>query len=251
MADELIIKAFESIGIPKMQTIIYLDLLKNKQSTASQIAKRTGMHRTNVYDTLAKLKERNLVFLSYKEGKQAYAALTTDLILNQEREKLEHLTSAMDYINTTYVSGQTPKVYTLEGLDAVKSIILGLLEKNSTIWIYGLAENENMINLLNTKIMHAFHVERIKKEIGLKMLFYKTNEGEKKLLSKLKFTEARLLPKTQQAKSSQITQIVCNDSVYITLWIDPIYTIVIENDLITKEYLEFYNLLWDYSKKIV
>ena len=250
MIDEVITTAFEAIGIPKMQTAVYLDLLKNKKSTAVQIAKRTGMHRTNVYDTLAKLKERNLVFLSYKEGKQAYAALTTDLILNQEKEKLEHLESAMNYINTTYVSGQTPKVYTLEGLSAVRSIMLELLEKKSTIWIYGLAENENMINTLNAKVMHAFQIERTKKMVNLKMLFYKAPAGEKSLLGKLKFTEARLLPKTQQSKSSQITQIVCGDSVYITLWIDPIHTIVIENDLIAKEYLDFYSLLWDYSKKI-
>src|SRR3989304_7278828 len=126
MPDELIVNAFESIGIPKMQTVVYLDLLKNKESTAAQVAKRTAMHRTNVYDTLTKLKERNLVFISNKEGKQMYDALTTDLIINQEKDKLEHLKSAINYINTTYVSGQTPKVYTLEGLSAVKSIIFSL-----------------------------------------------------------------------------------------------------------------------------
>jgi len=251
MTDELIVQAFESIGIPKMQTVVYLDLLKNKESTAAQIAKRTQMHRTNVYDTLTKLKERNLVFLSNKEGKQVYVALTTDLIINEEKDKLEHLKSAMNYINTTYVSGQTPKVYTLEGLNAVKTIIFGLLEKKSTIWIYGLAENENMINILNDKIMHAFHMERTKREIELKMLFYKIPAEEGKLLSNLTFTEARLLPKIQQAKSSQITQIVCDGSVYITLWIHPIHTIVIENEIVAKEYLDFYNLLWEYSKKIV
>ena len=69
--------------------------------------------------------------------------------------------------------------------------------------------------------------------------------------SNLKFTEARLLPKTQQSKTSQITQVVCNDSVFITLWIHPIYTIVIENDVIAKEYLDFYNILWNYSEKVV
>jgi sugar-specific transcriptional regulator TrmB len=69
MTDEQIIKVFESIGIPKMQTTVYLDLLKNKESTATQVSKRTKMHRANVYDTLTKLKERNLVFLSNKEGK--------------------------------------------------------------------------------------------------------------------------------------------------------------------------------------
>ena len=73
---------------------------------------------------------------------------------------------------------------------------------------------------------------------------------EIKTLSNLKFTEARLLPKTRQSKTSQITQIVCNDSVYITLWIHPIYTIVIENDVIAKEYFDLYSILWGYSKKI-
>jgi sugar-specific transcriptional regulator TrmB len=46
--DETILAAFESIGIPKMQTLVYLDLLKNKESTATEVSKRTKMHRANV-----------------------------------------------------------------------------------------------------------------------------------------------------------------------------------------------------------
>ncbi|PIN88672.1 hypothetical protein COU61_03880 [Candidatus Pacearchaeota archaeon CG10_big_fil_rev_8_21_14_0_10_35_13] len=251
MTDELIIKAFESVGIPKMQTTVYLDLLKNKESSATQVSKRTKMHRANVYDTLTKLKERNLVYLSTKEGKQVFAALPTDLILDEEKDRLESLKSAVDYIKTAYVSGQTPKVYILEGLKVIKSILFGLLEKKLDIWIYGLAENESVIKVLNDKLMHSFHIERIKKHIELKMLFYKLPDEEIKTLSNLKFTEARLLPKNQQSKESQITQIVCGDFVYITLWIHPIYTIVIENDILAKEYLNLYDILWDYSKKIV
>jgi len=251
MTDALIVKTFESIGIPKMQTKVYLDLLKNKESSASQVSKRTKMHRANVYDTLNKLKERNLVYLSTKEGKQVFVALPTDLILNEEKDKLENLKSAMDYIKTTYVSGQTPKVYTLEGLNAVKSILFSLLEKKSEVWIYGLAENENIINVLNDRLMHSFHIERIKKNIELKLLFYKIPNEEIKTLSNLKFTEARLLPKIQQSKTSQITQIVCDNSVYITLWIHPICTIVIENDIIAKEYIDLYDLLWNVSKEVV
>ena len=251
MTDELIIKAFESVGIPKMQTTVYLDLLKNKESTATQVSKRTKMHRANVYDTLTKLKERNLVYLSNKEGKQVFAALPTDLILNEEKNKLENLKSAMNYIKTTYVSGQIPKVYTLEGLNAVKSILFSLLERKSDIWIYGLAENENIINILNDKLMNSFHLERIKKHIELKMLFYKFPLEEIKKLSSLKFTEARLLPLDQQSKVSQITQIVSDGYVYITLWVHPIYTIVIENGPIAKEYVDLYDILWNHSKKVV
>ncbi|MDO8556252.1 MAG: helix-turn-helix domain-containing protein [Nanoarchaeota archaeon] len=129
MADEHIIKIFESIGMPKMQTVIYLDLLKNKESTATDISKRTKMHRANVYDTLTKLKERNLVYLTDKEGKQVFAALSADLIVNEEKEKLEQLQIITDYIKKSYISGQTPKVYSIEGINSVKSVLFGLLEK--------------------------------------------------------------------------------------------------------------------------
>ncbi len=251
MADEVILKAFESIGIPKMQTLVYLDLLKNKESSATQVSKRTKMHRANVYDTLTKLKERNLVYLSNKDGKQVFVALSTDLIINEEKEKLENLKTAMDFIKTTYVSGQIPKVYTLEGLNAIKSIIFSLLEKKSEIWIYGLAENENIINLLNDRIMHSFHIERIKRHIDIKLLFYKFPHEEIKTLGNLKYTQARLLPKNQQSDTAQLTQIVCGDFVYIIIWIAPIHTIVIENNIVAKEYLDLYTIIWDHSQKIV
>lgn len=251
MVDENIIDAFESVGIPKMQTKVYLDLLKNKESTATQISKRTSMHRANVYDTLTKLKKRNLVYGSSKEGKQMFAALPTDMILNEEKGRLENLKSAMNYINTTYVSGQTPKVYTLEGLKAIKSVLFSLLEKKSEIWIYGLAENENIIDVLNDNLMNSFHLERIKRHIELKLLFYKLPRGVIKALSGIKYTQARLLPTIQQSKTSQITQIVCDGFVYITLWVHPIHTIVIENEAVSNEYLELYKILWDYSKELL
>ncbi|MDP3881384.1 MAG: helix-turn-helix domain-containing protein [Nanoarchaeota archaeon] len=251
MINEDISSAFESIGISKIQSSIYLDLLKNKESTATEISKRTKMHRSNVYDTLQRLKERNLVYLSIKDGRQVFIALPTDFIVNAEKDKLENLKVAMNYLKTAYISGDSPKVYTLEGLNPLRSILFGLLEKKLKIWIYGLAENENLINVLNDKLMHSFHLERIKKHIELKLFFYKIPHEEIKKLSNIKFTEARLVPKARRSKTSQITQIVCEDSVYITLWIDPISTIVIESKFIAKEYIDLYEILWNYSKKII
>jgi sugar-specific transcriptional regulator TrmB len=248
---EKIIKTFESVGIPKMQTFVYLDLLKNKESSATEVSKRTKMHRANVYDTLTKLNERNLVYQSTKEGGQVFAALPTDLIVSNEKDKLENLKLAMDYIKTIYLPTQTPKVYTVEGANAVKSLLFGLLEKKAdVIWLYGLAENKEIMNLLKERLMNSFHLERIKKKIKLNLLFYKFPMNEIKALTKLKFTEAKLVPKNQQSEVSQITQIVCDGFVYITLWVDPICTIVIENKQIAKEYSDLYEILWEHSKDI-
>lgn len=252
MDNEYILKTFESIGIPKMQTLVYLDLLKNKESNATDVSKRTKMHRANVYDTLTKLKERNLVYLSTKEGKQVFAALPSELIVSEEKDRLENLKLAMDYIKTIYLPGQTPRVYTLEGVNAVRSILFGILEeKSDLVWIYGLVENKHLMNLMNDKLMNSFQIERIKKQIKMRLLFNKSPTGKTKNISKLKLIEAKLLPKNQQTDNSQITQIVYNNFVYITLWLDPICTIVIENELIAREYSDLYEILWNHSKEII
>lgn len=252
MDKEDIIKTFESIGIPRMQTLVYLDLLKNKESSATEVSKRIKMHRANVYDTLNKLKERNLVYLTTKDGRQVFAALPSELIVNEEKDRLENLKLAMDYIKTIPLSGQTtPKIYTLEGANAMKNILFGLLEREGgIIWIYGLTEHKKILDFLKSPLMNSFHMERIKKQIKIRLLFNKSPEEEIKNLSKLKLTKAKLLPKTQQKEVSQITQIVCNGSVYITLWLDPVTTIVIENEMIAKEYSDLYKILWNHSKDI-
>jgi len=59
------------------------------------------------------------------------------------------------------------------------------------------------------------------------------------------------LPKNQQSKTAQITQIVCKDVVYTIIWIQPIHIIVIENDVVANEYIDLYKILWDVSKNIV
>jgi sugar-specific transcriptional regulator TrmB len=252
MDNEYILKTFESIGIPKMQTLVYLDLLKNRESSATDVSKRTKMHRANVYDTLTKLKERNLVYLSTKDGRQVFAALPSELIVSEEKDRLENLKLAMEYIKTIYLPGTAPKIYTLDGVNAVKSILFGVLEKEADIvWIYGLAENKHMLDLMKGKLMNSFHIERIKKQIKMKFLFNQLPTGGIKEFTKLKLVETKLLPRNQQTDDSQITQIVCGNSVYITLWLDPICTIVIENDLIAREYSDLYELLWEHSKEII
>ncbi|MFW6015535.1 MAG: helix-turn-helix domain-containing protein, partial [bacterium] len=116
MDEEKVYNAFEEVGIPEMQTMVYLDLLKNNESGATEISKRTEMHRSNVYDTLRKLQEKNLVYTTEKEGKKIFAALPTDLIVGKEKDKLENLKLAMNYVKNSYVPANIPKVYTVEGL---------------------------------------------------------------------------------------------------------------------------------------
>ena len=46
------------IGLSKQESAIYLVLLKLNLATVRDISKESGLHRTNIYDTLEKLKEK-------------------------------------------------------------------------------------------------------------------------------------------------------------------------------------------------
>ena len=51
-------RILERAGLSKGEVEIYLALLKLGASLVSKIAQETGLHRTNIYDTLEKLKEK-------------------------------------------------------------------------------------------------------------------------------------------------------------------------------------------------
>lgn len=249
MPEEDIINNFESVGIPRTETKVYFDLLRNGGSTATVIARRTKMHRANVYDTLTKLKEKNLVYSKIEEGKHIFAALSCDLLLQQQKEKTENLRLAISYLQKNFMRTNTPKVYVLEGLGAFRNILFSLLELKEPIWMYGLAENEDVANLLRERFIQTFHIERIKNKIPLKVLFHDYPASEVKALNKMRYTQARLLSPDQKPKSSEMSQITCKDRLYVTLWMHPIYTIVIENDVVAKEYTEFFNIIWNSAKE--
>ena len=44
------------LGLSKNESKIYLSLLEQGISTATQVAEKSGIHRVNVYDSLNKLK---------------------------------------------------------------------------------------------------------------------------------------------------------------------------------------------------
>jgi len=53
--DKTILK---EIGLQEGEITLYLALLKLKETTATQIAQHTGVHRSHIYDLIEKLKEK-------------------------------------------------------------------------------------------------------------------------------------------------------------------------------------------------
>ena len=101
-----LIAALRSFGMTRQEANVYLYLYQNSQSTGYEIAKMTGISRSNVYNTLANLLEKGAVY-SLAEGN------ATKYVTVSIREFCEnyflHLKKDMDFLKQNI-----PVVYSKE-----------------------------------------------------------------------------------------------------------------------------------------
>jgi sugar-specific transcriptional regulator TrmB len=67
-------KILEELGLSKNETKVYLALLELGLSSLKDITSKSGVHRTNVYDSLKRLVKKGLVSHVTKDNKTAYEA---------------------------------------------------------------------------------------------------------------------------------------------------------------------------------
>ena len=54
------ISKLKEIGLSDSEANVYLTLLKLGEATVAEISQSSGLHRTNIYDSLEKLKEKGI-----------------------------------------------------------------------------------------------------------------------------------------------------------------------------------------------
>ena len=83
MDEAKIFQVFESIGLMKNETIVYLDLIKTGgNSSAHDVANRTKIHRSNVYDILSKLAKKGIVTQSIENNVKKFYPVSPQNILD-------------------------------------------------------------------------------------------------------------------------------------------------------------------------
>lgn len=78
-------EVLESLGLTKVESKVYLDLVRNGKSHVGEIAKRTHLNRTNLYDFLQSLKQKGFIFTS-ENIKKIFIANPPDILIKKYEE---------------------------------------------------------------------------------------------------------------------------------------------------------------------
>lgn len=239
MEEDSIIKTLESAGLTKNEAIVYMDLVRTGKSSALEISKRTGLHRSNTYDFLESLLKKGVVDLSIENEKKFFYPINPKDLLDYHKQKGDELKNIIPKLEEIQNKPQEDRKVTLsEGINSVKSIIMNQLECKEPIYVYG--SSKEPLEVLGGGFLEEFHKQRIKRKILLKRIHSIGSIKRAKELNSLEYTEARYLP----LSSSKISINICGNKVSIFVWDMPVSAIVIESKAIAESYRNNFELLW-------
>lgn len=232
------------IGFTKNESKIYFSLLKKGSNTPSEISSNTSIHRTNVYDCLERLIEKGLVNYIHKEGKKYYQASNPTKIRDILKEKEQKFN---DLLPEMLKLKQNPRINELaeihRGIKALRMILYSFLTKKNPILVYGIPKIA--LNYMEDFII-LYHKRRIKKKIIMKHISDENATKRITQLNKMPYTYARYLPKM---KNTPVSTNICGNEIVFILWSESPYIIKIKNKEIANSYKNYFDLLWELSKK--
>jgi HTH-type transcriptional regulator, sugar sensing transcriptional regulator len=235
--------ALRKLGLSETEAKIYLALLKNKESTAVQLAKKTEVHRRTIYDNLNILLRRGIVSFKIKNGVKYFQATNPESLKIFLEEKSKILGDVLPELKNFYDSEEkSPKINVFVGLEGAKAVVEGAIKsKKNVYWVGG-----GLFFFKALKLSRKFIEQKMKK---MKMKTVQPNIPEvKDLLSIIKKENIRVLPKNFLGK---VGYMIYEDVVIIGIIQEKeITTIQIINEDSAKAFTNYFNMMWDMGKPL-
>ena len=130
-------KELQEFGLSEGEAEIYLALLKHGKTNVMELAKLTGRHRTHIYDTIEKLKEKGLISESIIDNKKFILASSPENILSYIKEKEERAEKIIKELKKIPKSEQEIKVETYHGVSGLKAVLRDIIKERRDYVGYG------------------------------------------------------------------------------------------------------------------
>lgn len=233
----------KTAGLNDNEADIYLYLLQQGQSTPPQIARSTGIARTNTYHILRALKERGLIRQEISRRRKAYLAADPGaLILNWERQKID-LEKMLPDLRALYTTNKNkPSITFYDGFEQIKEIYLASFEATK---IYGLGST-GQLSTLDKNFLKYYFDEVKKRNIVLYDIL--TNASRevggpmgKEILKGL--YDFKLLPKKYRDQPTDM--LVWTNKIALITLEAPVFGTIITSPPLANTFKIIFEILWE------
>lgn len=240
------------MGLPEKEASVYVALLGLGLATVSEIAKRSGINRTTVYDILSSLSQKGLVSISGKEPKQEYRSENPDKLLEYLKSDLERKTQSVRYaelmlpeLKSIHKVGERPRIKFYEGEDGLREVYEDTLTSEGTILAYAAVDD---VNKGISNYFPKYYKRRAAKNIPIRAIFPDTPVArERSDLDKEEKRKSLLVPYNEYSFTPEIN--IYNNKVMIASWREKL-GIIIESEEIADAMKKIFELSWDRAKEL-
>jgi len=235
-------------GFDDLTARIYLELLDNRSLTISDLAKRFSVQRGNIYNSLAKLQESDLISKSAKFARQIQVSPPTKIIpILQQKEyslksNLEGLNSLLPDLIKQYYDKKSDFVKVYNGKTQLRRLFDLVLVENQSKEILGLGDAQSSMELWGLEYELEWRRRRIKQGTSLRMLAYRDEVVSQALpKNQEELRQIKLLP--SKFKSQGLIIIAGNQ---VSQW-NPIVprAILIEDTIFAAFFRSMFEVIWE------
>lgn len=237
-------EALKQAGLPENEAKVYLTLLEIGSETAGTITKRSGINRTNVYDSLERLTEKGLVSYVIQSNRKYFEATSTRRIIKYLEEKEKEIRNRKKIIKAILpeleikrkLSKEPQEATIYKGKKGLKSVAEDVIVKRKEVLIFGA---EGKFKDIFTHYFKQWHLKRKNTKIKLKIIY------NKKIKRKLPLAQIKY---NLNLEETPATTWVYGDKTAIIVWSEQPLITLIRSKEVAKSYKQFFSLIWKSSK---
>ncbi len=123
-----------SLGLTETQAAVYLAALELGEAYMQELARKSGVKRTSIYNFIDELRERGLLTETVKKKRKVYSAIDPRQLLEIEKGRLAELERTMPELLAVQNRSKTkPSVRFYEGIDGLKQVYSDMLKEGQEI----------------------------------------------------------------------------------------------------------------------
>lgn len=244
------IEQLKKFGLSEKEAKVYLACLNLGDSLASEIALKSNLPRTLIYDLLERLIDFGLISYSIKNNKKYFLASDPKELMRIAKEKEEAIKLIMPNLEILQkITGTNrPKIEIYEGIEGMKAVMNELLKEGKEIYGYGSSRSSYGII---PAFMDEWHKERIEKKIIMNLIYNNTDETRKRIKESpksLKLLNYKLMPIKIELPTATV---ICGNKVFLQSWTKEPFAVVIESKEMADNQKKYFEALWKMAKKAI
>lgn len=243
----------ENIGLTKGEVKVYLALNKLGESTVGAIGKVSGVSKSKIYDILDRLIAKGLAGYIVKESTKYFFANSPSTILDyisKEEQDLQNIKTEVENIipqlmmqRASALKNRVAEIYEgFKGIKAIREELMLSFSPGDTLLVLGAPR---IANEMWEGWFKEFHKNRIKRKIGMKIIYNSDAREYGKMRQKMRITEVKYLPSV--LVSPNWIDVFNEAVLFVIILAKPIAFVVRDKEL-AKSFRAYFDIMWKQSK---